>query len=149
MQKPNSKLKAIFWILVGVFVVLICLMIIPGLIPGIRESIQRFFPFFFLGLSGLFFLLGGALIILTLKEKITGRLKKFLLLTGASSVGFVISVILHNLFYAAAIWLGDILILSYLMQILQVVFFFAAVFICPIGFLIGAVAAGKTLFKKK
>jgi len=64
-------------------------------------------------------------------------------------VGFVISVILHNLFYAVSIWVGGILVLSYLMQILQVVFFFAAVFICPIGFLVGGIGTGITFFKKK
>lgn len=149
IKKPSSRLKAIFWAQVAVFIILVSLMIVPGLNSEIRESIQWFFLPFFLGLSGLFLLLGITLIIVTLKEKIDGRLKKLLLLTGASSAGFVISVILHNLFYAVAIWFSDILILSYLMQIIQVIFFFAAIFVCPIGFLIGAAATGKTFLKNK
>ena len=149
MQKPSSKLKAVFWALIGVFVVLLCLMTAPGFYPEIREAIRWLFAPLFLGLSGLFLLLGVAVIILTIKEKIDGRLKKLLLLTGASAAGFFISVILHNLFYAAAIWLSNILILSYLMQVFHVIFFLIAIFVCPIGFLIGAVATGKILRKKK
>jgi len=65
-------------------------------------------------------------------------LKRFLALTGASAVGFFASVILHNIVYGLFIRLfgsdfwdrigvGD-----------EPFFFIMAVFVCPIGFLVGA-----------
>ncbi len=85
-----------------------------------------------------FFILGLALIVLTVKRKVEGPLKKFLLLTGASAVGFPVFVILHNLVYGLFIYffgqdfwervgLGD-----------EPFFFIMAVIVCPLGFLVGA-----------
>ena len=62
-------------------------------------------------------------------------LKKFLILTGASFVGFFVFVLLHNLVYGLFIHLfgadfwngGD-----------EPFFFILAVFICPLGFIVGA-----------
>ncbi|GAI02716.1 unnamed protein product, partial [marine sediment metagenome] len=81
----NGKLSwAIFWALVGVFIVIVSVLFIPAL----RELIAGFL---FIIISGAaFFLLGVALIILTVKEKVRGTLKKFLLLTGASAAGFFV-----------------------------------------------------------
>ena len=64
--------------------------------------------FLFLIISEVVFsLLGVALILLTVKGKVGGGLKKFLILTGASSVGFVISIFLHNAIYGLFIqWFG-------------------------------------------
>ena len=55
-------------------------------------------------------------------------LKKFLLITGISAGAFVVSVLLHN---------G----ISALFDIEEPVFFCIAVFVCPIGFLVGAVGS--------
>ena len=55
-------------------------------------------------------------------------LKKFLLLMGISAGAFVVSVLLHN---------G----ISALFGIEEPVFFIIAVFLCPIGFLVGAVGS--------
>ena len=85
-----------------------------------------------------FFILGLALIVVTVKRKVEGPLKKFLLLTGASAVGFPVFVILHNLVYGLFIYffgqdfwervgLGD-----------EPFFFIMAVIVCPLGFLVGA-----------
>ncbi len=90
----------------------------------------------FLPLSILFVLLGAILIFLTLKSKVKGKLKVFLLLTGVVPVGFLISAILHGLLEA----LG--------MEILHVAFFFIAISVCPIVFLIGAIGS-LVLFRKK
>ena len=76
-------------------------------------------------------------------------LKKFLILTGASAVGFFLSVILHNLVYGLFIhlfgsgfWerigLGD-----------EPFFFIIAVFVCPIGFLVGAVGSIVLFIKER
>ena len=86
-------------------------------------------------------LLGVALIVFTLKEKVPGLLKKFLLLTGASAAGLFISILLHNAvyglfihFFGADFWdrtgLAD-----------EPVFFIIAVIVCPAGFLVGAVGS--------
>jgi len=68
----NGKLTwAIFWALVGVFVVIVSVLFIPAL----RELLAGFL---FIIISGsIFFLLGVALIFLTVKEKVRGTLKKF------------------------------------------------------------------------
>jgi len=75
------------------------------------------------------------LIYLTVKEKVRGTLKKFLLLTGASSAGLFISIVLHNFiyglfihFFGADFWNGGD----------EPIFFILAIIVCPIGFLVGA-----------
>ena len=132
----NGKLSwPIFWALVGVFVV-----IASGfLIPAARELVMGFL---FLIISGVVFsLLGAALIFFTVREKVGGMLKKFLLLTGASSAGFFVSFLLHNAVYGLFIyWLGadfwDRVGLGD-----EPFFFVMAVFVCPLGFLVGTVGS--------
>ncbi len=132
----NGKLSwSIFWALVGIFVVIASVFAIPA----VREL---FMGFLFLIISGVvFFSLGVALIFLTVKGKVGGMLKKFLILTGASSAGFFVSIFLHNAiyglfihFFGADFWdrigLGD-----------EPVFFIIAIFVCPIAFLVGAVGS--------
>jgi len=129
---------SIFWALVGVFIVIASVLFIPAL----RELLIGFRFFLFIIVSGsIFFLLGVVLIFLTVKGKVGGILKKFLLLTGASAVGFFISVFLHNAFYALAIMTSHIAALSHAMEVFHVVFFIVAIFICPIGFLVGVVGS--------
>lgn len=57
------------------------------------------------------------------------QLKRFLFLTGFSAVGFFISGVLHNVFYALEI------------KALDIGFFIIAVFLCPLGFIIGVVGS--------
>ena len=139
----NGKLTwAIFWALVGFFVVIA----IVFAIPAVRELLMSLL---FIIVSGaVFFLLGVALIYSTVKEKVGGTLKKFLILTGASSAGLFVSIFLHNAIYGLFIewfgvdfWerigLGD-----------EPLFFIIAVFVCPIGFLVGAVGSIVFAIKK-
>ncbi len=132
----NGKLSwQYFWALVGTFVVIASVFFIPTL----RELVMGFL---FIIISGtVFFLLGVALIFLTIKEKVEGMLKKFLILTGASSAGFFVSISLHNAIYGLFIYwfgadfwdrigLGD-----------EPVFFIIGLIVCPIGFLVGAVGS--------
>ena len=136
----NGKLSwSIFWALVGIFVVIASVFSIPTL----QELLMGFL---FLIISGaVFFLLGVALIFLTVKEKVGGMLKKFLLLTGASAAGFPLFILLHNAIYAlfiyffgAEFWSGGD----------EPVFFIMAIFVCPIGFLVGAVGSIVLAIKK-
>ena len=126
---------SIFWALVGVFVVIVGAMAIPA----VRELLMGLL---FIAISGaVFALLGAALIFLTVKEGVSGLFKKFLLLTGASAVGIVVSAVLHNVIYGlfiewfgAGFWdrigVGD-----------EPVFFIMAIIVCPIGFLVGVVGS--------
>ena len=126
----------IFWALVGVFIVLVSVFFIPAF----RDLLMGFL---FIIISGsIFLLLGVALIVFTVKEKVGGTLKKFFLLTGASSAGFFVFVLLHNLVYGLFIHFlgadfwdrigsgGD-----------EPFFFLMAIFVCPLGFLVGAIGS--------
>ena len=139
----NGKLIwSIFWALVGVFVVVASIFLIPAFRDLLRGS-----ELFLLPLA-VFSLLGVALIFFTVKEKVRGTLKKFLILTGASSAGFFVSVLLHNAiyglfihFWGADFWdrigLGD-----------EPVFFLIAVILCPVAFLVGAIGSIVLAVKK-
>ncbi len=138
IRKGVFKPATIFYALVGVLVVIACVIAIP--VP------RNMMLIFFLIFGTAFFLLGLALIFFTLKQKVRGWLKKFLILTGASSSGFFIFAILHNVIYGLFILLfgeefwnfcgGD-----------EPFFFIIAVLVCPIGFLVGVVGSIVLLIK--
>lgn len=75
-------------------------------------------------------------IITTIKTKAGKKLKKFLLLTGISAVGFFIAALLHN-------------IVSAIFDIEEPVFFFIAIIVCPIGFLVGVLGTIALAVKNK
>lgn len=139
-QKENT-LTIIFYLLVAFFVLAISIIFIPafrGIVSGT-----------FMIISGVILvILGSVLIGLTLVQKVEGKLKKFLILTGASAAGFFVFALLHNIFYALAQVTGHIAILSYLMKSLEVIFFLIAIFACPIGFLVGVIGT-IIMFNKK
>ena len=141
-SKNPKKTYTIFYALLIVGIFTICQI----LIPAIRNI---FNGTFFLLLLAIFFLLGIMLIVSALKEKVKPGLKKSFLLTGISSAGFFICVLLHNLFYALAIITSDIVLLNYLMEFMHAAFFLIAIFICPIGFLIGVIWSIVLLIKQK
>ena len=121
---------SIFWALVGVVVLMVAMMFVG---PAFGLPIPSIiFPAFVIivGLSVM-------VIVLTAKRKVTGILKKFLLLTGASAVGLPVFAVLSNVVYALFIYFfgadfwgpgGD-----------EPFFFILATIVCPIGFLVGAV----------
>ena len=126
----------IFWALVGVFVIIVSAFCIPAL----RDL---FIGGLFIAISGsAFFLLGVALIVLTVREKVAGKLKKFLLLTGASATGIFVSFLLHNLIYGLLLYFFDI-------DFDEPFFFIMTIFVCPLGFLVGAVGTIVLAIKKK
>jgi len=139
----------IFWALIAVFIVLAITIFTP---PAAFASTFRrslFLWFFFIS-GAAFFLLGVALIFLTVKEKVGGMSKKFLILTGASAVGLPVFVLLHNAIYGLFIYFfgadfwdrvglgGD-----------EPFFFIMAIIVCPIGFLVGAVGSIVLAIKHK
>ncbi|MGB6838686.1 MAG: hypothetical protein WBD86_01365 [Microgenomates group bacterium] len=140
----KSLIPTIFWILVGIFVVIVGAIVIPTPV-FIRQILFPFMAIF----SIIFFLLGIALVFLTLKQKVKGKLKRFLILTGASATGFFVGVILHNVFYAFGVLTSHLATLSRLMEIFHVAFFLIATLVCPIAFLIGAVGSARLFIKKR
>ena len=120
---------SIFWVLVGVFVIVAGTMFIPsvGRLP-LRLNVFAGWP--------VFAALGVALLVLTVKTKVGGTLKKFLLLTGSSAVGLLVFGILHN-------------VVSALFNTEEPVFFIIATIVCPIGFLVGAVGTIVLAIKTK
>jgi len=111
---------SIFWAMVGVFIIAAGAMFIPPLGRSqVRFSVFVAWPV----LAGL----GVTLLVLTIKTKVGGMLKGFLLLTGASVVGLPVFAVLHN-------------VVSALFHTEEPVFFMMAL-VCPIGFLVGAVGS--------
>ena len=139
-QKRNT-LIIMFYLVIIVFVITVGML----LIPGFRGYINTVFVI----ISGIILvILGSVLIGLTLIQKVEGKLKKFLMLTGASAAGFFVFALLHNIFYGLEQVTGHITILSYLMKAFEVIFFLIAIFTCPIGFLVGVIGT-IVMFNKK
>ncbi len=77
------------------------------------------------------------------------QVRRFLILAGASLIGFPIFVVLHNLFYALGILAAGVILLNQLLEFLHAAFFIIAIIVCPPGFLIGAVGSVIVYFKKR
>jgi hypothetical protein len=132
---------AIFWALVGVFVLLVGAMfvLVPLTKGGLGIGVFVALP--------IFLVLGVILIVLTAKRKVSGKPKAFLLLTGSSAVGLPVFAVLHNLVYGLFImWFGedfwgpggD-----------EPFFFILATMVCPIAFLVGVVGTVVLAAKNK
>ena len=122
---------SVFWALVVVFVIVISMIVIPRPMMPVWFSQAIYFS-----AITVFVLLGVALLFLTVKTKVGGILKKFLLLTGASAVGLPVFIFLHNA-------------VSGLFKIEEPVFFIMATVVCPLGFLVGAVGTIVLAIKSK
>lgn len=126
----------VFWAMVAVFIAEIAVVLAD---VAIRYAM-------FIGM-GLFLALGITLIIITIKTKITGKLKAFLILTGSSAVGFPVFAVLHNLVYGLLIlWFGEDF---WGATGDEPVFFIIAVIVCPAGFVVGAVSTIVLAVKNK
>ncbi|MCK4452066.1 MAG: hypothetical protein KAX26_15955 [Anaerolineae bacterium] len=75
------------------------------------------------------------------------QVKRFLILLGASLIGFPLFVLLHNLFYGLGQVAADVIVLGTLLEFLHAVFFLVAIMVCPPGVLIGAVGSVVTYCK--
>jgi len=136
--------KVIFYVLIVIFVLIVGYFAVP-----VPVSLKRvLFPFVAV-LAIIFFILGVTLIFLTLKSKAERKLKVFLILTGASAVGFLLSVILHNFIYGLFIyWFGE----GFWDKIGlrdEPFFFFIAIFVCPILFLVGMIGSLVMFIRKR
>ncbi len=125
----------LFWALIGVFVLIVCFFFIEPFNDLFGGSVLFLSPFI------IFFLLGIALLVFTLREKAAGRLKAFFLLTAASAAGVFVFVLLHNGFYALATVGGHIPVLGPVLEFLHAAFFIIALIVCPLGFLTGVIGS--------
>lgn len=146
MQKKQKSILGILIALVIIFVWIVCAMTIPPLQEALQGQI--FVWLVILGGGGSYTILGIVLIVLTIKQKIKGKLKAFLLLTGISSTGFLIGTVGHNMLYALGTVVEHIKILYYLTEGLSAIFFFIAIPLAPIGFLVGVVGSIILFIKK-
>jgi hypothetical protein len=156
VDKPPSRRRAemkgkliwsIFWVLVGVFVIVVCTMFVPPLSRLVFSSENPIVNRFVLLPAWVVFIgLGVTLLVLTVKTKVGGMLKKFLLLTGASIVGLPIFAILHNVIIVSGI-LNKVG--SSLFNPDEPLFWFMAYIVCPIGFLVGVVGSIVLAIKTK
>ncbi len=130
IKRMNSP-KCFFALLVFLTILVIISMLLPDYGSLLGKNILILWMS--IGLSGL------GLVILTYRQKISGKVKTFLLLSGFSAVGFVLGVVLHNLFYALGILAENLAVLNTFLAFLEGSFFLIAVILCPIGLLVGLV----------
>ncbi len=132
--KPSSIITAVFWLLVAAFSAIVIYFAVP--------VIPEYVEFLYVAICGsILFLLGVVLIILTIKQKIRGLFRKMLLLTGSSSVGIFVSVLLHNVFYGLFIKFFGADFWDRIGIADEPFFFFMAFIICPLGFIVGTVGS--------
>jgi hypothetical protein len=130
----EKRLKEVVYVLLINFI-LVIISISPLGLSTENMSLRQIMIIFSFASWILFFLLGTMLIVLTLKSKVKGKLKAYLLLTGFSSAGVFIAIILHNL-------------VSALFNVEEPVFFIIAIIVCPICFLIGLIRS-IVMFRRK
>ena len=123
-------LNKLFYFLFGIFVGLIAYIFIP-FSPNLKRTL---FPI--AALFAIFYsILGFLLVLFSLRYKIKGNKMKFFLLTGISAIGFLISILLHNLFYSLSFFEG--------------LFFILGIFVFPILFLIGVIGGFVSIRESK
>ncbi len=129
----GKLLWSVFLALIAVFLVVFIFIFMPIRVPLNFLFLVRVLSF--IVPCALLLLLGVALLVLTVRERVAGIPGVFLLLTGASAAGMIVSIIMHNI---TGSWLG----------IEEPVSFVMAVFVCPIAFLVGAVGSVVLILKK-
>ena len=130
--KKNVLSSRFFFIAVSIFsFIALLFMLFPDTWNLLGVNILVFWVL--LALSGV------GLIMITYKERISGKLKFFLLSSGFSAAGFFLGVVFHNLLYALATLVEEISILHTFINFLEATFFMIAVIICPLGLIIGLI----------
>ena len=136
----------VFWALAGTATIVVGWFLVAAV-----SEFARGFPFlvFLFTAGAVAFLLGIALIFLSVKEKVAGLLGMFFILTGTAAVATPLSLVLHNVVYGLFInwfgvdfWdrvgLGD-----------EPFFFVLGIFVCPAAFLVGVAGSIVLAIKKR
>ncbi len=121
-------IQSLFIILVVLAALVVFLMFSDNM--GILAGVNIF------ALWGMFTLAGLGLVLMVYKAKLSGKVKISLLACGYAAAGFLVGVVLHNLFYALASMTASVF-LSGLLGFLEGTFFILAVLICPLALLVG------------
>jgi len=121
----RRRRKELF-VLAGVF----CALVISAILVGVSDN-----------MPGIVLCYLAAITVIVAVTRTWKRTRMFLILLGASVGGFIVFVVLHNLFYALTILTSHITALSHVMEVFHVAFFIIAVFLCPAAFLVGVVGS--------
>lgn len=118
----RRKPKEVF-ILAGIF----CTLVISAIVVGVSDNVP-----------GIVLCYLATVVLVIALTRSWRKTKRFLILLGASVIGFFVFVFLHNAFYALTMLTSHIAALSRLMEVFHVTSFVIAVFLCPGTFLVGA-----------
>lgn len=125
----NRAVVSVFWALVAVFVLLLALFFSAtrfGYASGVA----------IMTLALVFFLLGVVLCVLAARSRIDSALKRFLVLTGGSAAGILVSIVLHNVVFGLFLdfWestgIGD-----------EPFFFIMGIIVLPIAYVVGVIGS--------
>lgn len=143
------KTKRIFVSIICALIFL-CLLIFSGIFLAPQREVfpRTAFMVLLFGGGGLFTILGIILTILTVKKKIKGKLKVFLLLTGISAPAFLVGTVSHNMLYALGTVVEHIKILHSLIGVVEAIFFLIAIPGSPLVFIVGVIGSLILLAKK-
>lgn len=122
-----KKLMILFWLEILFFVI-----VLISMFTEVLQGKIFLVPMFLFGLIGVL------LLFFSWKEK--NKLRRWLVLIGASAAGFLVFGLLHNLSYALT-ELNSIGWLDIVLEVLHVAFFLISVIVCPVGFIVGLVGS--------
>ena len=100
------------------------------------------------GGGGILTLSGIYLLIIINKWKLEGRIKKYLFAAGLGSAGFLILSILHNLFYAVAVYFHNIIVIKAVADFLSAACFLISLLACPILLIVGIIGSCFVICRK-
>jgi hypothetical protein len=115
----------------------------------LSEDVMELIGPAFLALMGVCFALGLALLVLSVRWRVSSVLRTLWIVTGAAPMGLAVGSVLHNVFYAVGMVTGAQPILHGAAQVLEVAFFLFGVLVCPVAFIGGAIGAIVTLARQR
>ncbi len=118
-----------------IFLVLFCLAVIASLAVGLDGNTTA---------NVLALVAGTSLVLVFVHPWRSAR--EYMYLLCMSVLGFGVFVVLHNLFEAAAGATESVWALPAVLEVLSVAAFLAAIYVCPLAFVIGLVGALTMLF---
>ena len=154
----TKLIRSLSWSLLGAFILVFTSIFVMN--PPIRTLLNDLYPdetvaravSIFFPLSGLlFFALGLALLILTVRARarLDRPLKRFLLLTSSSAVGVFVSILLHGVVFGLLILLFGEDFWSRTGLEDEPFFFIMGLFVCPIAYLVGTMGSIVIMFRRK
>lgn len=121
----------LFWAQVALLLLTVLMVVVDALQELMSETL--------LWQAGALFVLGLVLLVKSARADLSPWLRRFLMLTGASTVALVLSFVLHNYMYALGTMASDRSLLGYIITGLEVGFFLVEIFVFPLAFLVGAI----------